>query len=336
MKYVLTNKKGSSVALSNIGARILSFIVKDKSNNPFDIICGYDTIDEYFTAEDQFLGAIVGRCANRIANSRFYLDGKKIKLSKNKGKHHLHGGNGGFHSKYWDSVKLLTNKKEEAVLFEYFSNAGEEGYPSSLKVEVIYTLTNNDELIVEISAISSDQTIVNLASHPYFNLHGTTSKSPLSHQLLINSVYILETDAEQICNGNIISVENTPFDFTSFKEIGKEIDSNFLPMIYGAGYDHCFLLNKPYRKFCLAAELYEPSNGIKLQILTNQPGLQLYTANFWSGKQKGKNGDTLARRTGIALEAQHFPNSPNIKAFPTVTLQKGEVYNQKTVYKISS
>ncbi len=329
--YTLNNKNGLVAQVTNYGAILVSIYVPDRQGNLADIVQGYDTIDDYINGNSPYMGAVCGRCANRIARGKFTLLGKEYTLAVNNGPNHLHGGITGFSKVVWD----VTDVSESAVKMEYFSADGEEGYPGNLSVTVKYTLTDANELKINYFATTSKATVVNLAGHSYFNLAGEGSGSVYDHELMINGAFFTPTDETNIPTGEILSVKGTPMDFTRPKKIGSEIDKADEQLKFGAGYDHNFVLNNRSREMGLAAEAHDPLSGRVLEVYTTQPGVQLYTAN-WIDGEKGKGGKKYGRRWAFCLETQHFPDSINIPHFPSTILNPGEEYKHVCIYKFTT
>lgn len=329
----LKNENNTYVQITNYGARVVSIIVKDKNNIPTDVAWGFESIDGYINANDINSGPIVGRYGNRIGKGLFSLDDKIYSLTINDGENHLHGGTNGFSTKVWDYTKGKSKVGEDNVTLSYLSKDGEEGYPGNLKICVIYTLKNDNSLDIEYSVTTDSKTIVNPTSHIYFNLHGDTKSSTNSHMLKIYASKYTPTDNGLIPTGEIVSLDGSPLDFRVSTKIGKRISSKDMAIEYGKGYDHNFVLDKEDGEYTLAAEVFEPSNGILMSVYTDQPGLQFYSGNFMNGSDTGKNGNKNEYRTGIALEAQNYPDAPNHPNFPSSVLEPGKIYTQRTSYK---
>lgn len=329
--YTLKNENGMVVRITNYGAIIVSIIVPDRNGNFKDIVQGYDTIKEYIEGNSPYMGAICGRCANRIAGGRFELMGKQYSLAVNNGPNHLHGGIVGFSKVVWDVLDVDSSQ----VQLEYVSKDGEENYPGNLRVSVTYMLTGNNELKIIYRAMTDKSTVVNLAGHSYFNLAGEGSGSIYDQELMVNARYYTPVDDTSVPTGEILGVRNTPMDFTSPKKIGAEIDSDFEQIRFGAGYDHNFVLDHPAGVTGLAASAFDPSSGRVLEVYTTQPGLQLYTAN-WIDNEKGKGGKRYGRRWAFCLETQHFADAVNKPHFPSTILNPGEEYRNSCIYKFST
>jgi aldose 1-epimerase len=329
--YTLKNKNGLIVQVTNYGAIIVSILVPDHQGNFADVVQGYDTIDEYIKGNSPYMGAVCGRCANRIAKGKFTLLGKQYTLAVNNGPNHLHGGITGFSKVVWD----VTSVSGSSVKMEYFSANGEEGYPGNLMVSVTYTLTDKNELRLDYFATTNKTTVVNLASHSYFNLAGEGSGSVYNQELVINGSFFTPTDETNIPTGEILSVKGTPMDFTKPKKIGSEIDNEDEQLKFGAGYDHNWVLKHRIRTLGLAAVAHDPVSGRVMEVLTTQPGVQLYTAN-WIDGEKGKGGNKYGRRWAFCLETQHFADAINKPHFPSTILTPGQEYRHSCIYKFST
>lgn len=326
---LLKNENGMSVALTNYGARIVSIFVPDKFGKFDDVVLGFNTIQEYLSADELYHGATIGRFANRIANARFTLDDEEIQLTANNGINHLHGGTNGFHAVVWDVLE----SDGHSVTFRYNSKDGEEGFPGNLIVDVSFTLTQENELVIEYLAISDKKTILNLTNHAYFNLKAEGSGSVGQHKLTIFADAFTPINERGIPTGEIQSVEHTPLDFRKEKDMGEEWNADHTQIQIGNGYDHNFVLKKrESNTFEFVAKVYEPESGRVLEVHTTEPGLQLYTANYFSGNDIGKQGTSYLPKSAFCLETQHFPDSPNQSHFPNVVLEKGEKFYSKTVY----
>lgn len=329
--YTLRNSKGIELRVMNYGGIIISLNVPDREGRSADIVLGFDNFEGY-EGNSPYFGAIIGRYANRIANGEFSLEGNKYKLAKNNGTNSLHGGTKGFDKVLWRS-ETIESEHSRGIAFTYVSKNGEEGYPGTLKTTVVYTLTDNNELILEYQAITDKASPVNLSQHSYFNLAGEGSKDVLSHVLTINADRFTPVDKTLIPTGELRTVRQTPFDFTKPTAMGAHVDENEEQLTIAGGYDHNFVINKSGLEPSLAARVYEPASGRVIEVYTDQPGLQFYSGNFLDGSIKGKHGHRYGRRSGFCLEAQHFPDSPNHPNFPSTILKPGEVFRSKTIYK---
>ena len=330
--YTLTNKNGSVVKITNYGGIVISIMVPNRDDELGDVVLGYDQLEDYLE-ESPYFGAIVGRYANRIAGGKFILDGVEYKLAQNDGQNHLHGGKRGFDKVVWDAREIV---REDCVglQMDYTSRDGEEGYPGTLSVTVTYLWTHKDELKIKYSAVTDRKTVVNLTNHSYFNLAGAGTGDILRHELTIYGHQFTPVDGELIPYGELLSVLETPMDFTMPSTIGARIDKEYEQLHFGpGGYDHNWVLDGSDNLLSLAAEVYEPGSGRVLEVRTTQPGIQFYSGNFLDGTIKGKDDKSYLKHYGFCLETQHFPNSPNESQFPSVVLNPGETYKQTTIFK---
>ena len=330
--YTLKNKNGVVVKITNYGGIITSISTPDKDGKVEDIVLGYDSLKGYLNKETPYFGALVGRYGNRIAKGKFKLDGKEYSLVINNGVNHLHGGTKGFDKVVWQAEEIKTDSSQGLNL-QYTSKDMEEGYPGTLKVSVKYTLFNDNSLRIDYEATSDKNTVINLTNHSYFNLAGKGAKDILNHEVSLNSSAFLPVDKDLIPTGKSKNVEGTPFDFRKLTPIGKHINDKDEQIKFGGGFDHCWVLDKKENSLSLAATVVEPQSGRKMEVFTTEPGIQFYTGNFLDGKIKGKNDAVYNYRSGLCLETEHFPDSPNQKNFPTVVLKSGETYKTTTIYK---
>lgn len=329
--YILRNKEGNEVAITNYGGAIVAIMVPDRKGNLANIIQGHDNIQDVIDSPEPYLSTLIGRYGNRIAKGRFQLKGKVYSLPINNGPNSLHGGKNGFNTKVWDATQI----NEHAIVLKYTSPYGEEGFTGELDVWVAYTLTDNNELIIKYSAKTNKKTIINLTHHGFFSLAGLANPTPPIDDLecQINADFFLPIDETSIPTGEILKVAETPFDFRTPKPIGQDIDADHEQIRHGSGYDHCFVLNKKEEgELSFAARIREPKSGRTMEVYTTEPGVQVYTDN-WADGYKGQHGATFPRRSAICFEAQHFPDSPNHPYFPSVILEPGREYTQKTIYK---
>ena len=331
--YTLTNSHGLEVKAISYGAIITSIRVPDRKGQFADIVLGHDTLEGYIP-NPPYLGALIGRYANRIANGSFTLDGKKYSLPVNNGSNTLHGGIKGFDKVVWDADPLASGKI--GVVFTYLSKDGEEGFPGNLKVKVTYTLTDADELIVDYEATTDKATPINLTQHSYFNLAGEGSGDVLNHEVMLNADRFTPVDSNLIPTGEVRSVKGTPLDFTTPARIGARIDDHYEQLVLAKGYDHNFVINRKDRGLELAARVYEPTSGRVLEVSTTQPAVQLYTGNFLDGSVTGKQDHVYGKRYAFCLETQHYPDSPNHPEFPSTILRPGETFRSQTVFKFST
>ena len=334
--YTLSNRRGLEVILCDYGASIVSIRIPDRSGHSDHVVLGYASLAEYEN-DRFFMGGTIGRYANRIARGEFRLNGTSYALAKNAPPNHLHGGYMGFHKRLWQAQESRS-AQGDAVNFSYLSPDGEEGFPGNLTVSARFVVssTRNDMQIIY-DATTDRDTIVNLTSHPYFNLAGQTSRDILSHQLLIHADKFTPVDATMIPTGEFRDVRSSPFDFTRLTPVGSRIDADDPQLILAVGYDHNWVLdNDPGAPEIPAARLYDPASGRRLEIFTTEPGMQFYSGNFLDGSVRAKNGESYAPRCGLCLEPQHFPDSPNHTDFPSVVLRQGERFRSATTYRFSA
>lgn len=332
--FTLTNAHGIEVRLTNYGGIIISLKTPDRSGQLGDIVLGYDSLSGYLH-DTPYFGAIVGRYGNRIARGRFALDGTTYRLVVNNGPNSLHGGIRGFDKVLWNA-EPLRNENSVAIVLDYTSADMEEGYPGTLRARVTYTLTDDNRLIVDYQATSDKPTPVNLTQHSYWNLAGDGRRDILAHELTINADSMTPVDSTLIPTGEISPVAGTPFDFRTPIPIGARIDQRQNTQIrYGGGYDHNFVLNRGSRAadaLLFAAHVVEPSTGRTLDVFTTEPGMQFYSGNFLDGSITGKAGNVYKYRYGLALETQHYPDSPNHPNFPSTILRPGQQYRTRTIF----
>ncbi len=329
--YKLTNKNGVTVEFLSQGGKITSIKLPD-SQSSVDIILGYDTNEEFLNG-DSYLGAICGRFANRIGNGTFKLDGKQIKLTQNDRTNHLHGGKIGFNLKNWEVSPFELTGYESAFKLSLISPDGEENYPGNLNVEVIYALNNQNEMLIDSKATTDKTTIVNLTSHPYFNLNGVSSGKIFNHVLEINAHSFTVLSDVSVPTGEIRKVSGTDMDFNHPKKLSDVINSKYQQIHLVGGLDHNWVINKKEKEMALAARISEPESGRAVEVYTTQPGIQVYTAMHFDGTQVGKGLMPFTPYCAIALEAQNFPDAPNHANFPNCILKPGETYHEKIVYR---
>lgn len=330
--YLLTNKMGSEIAVTNYGAKIVSLMVPDKNGKLIDVVLGHPNMNEYLNSEEPYFGAVCGRTANRIANGKFALEGKEYKLAVNNGPNSLHGGLKGFNAVVWDVLKVSKNSIE----LHYLSVDGEEGFPGNLNVYVTYTLTEDNALDISYRAKTDKTTIINLTNHSYFNLSGEGDPYIGDHLLTLNADSYLPTDNTAIPYGKAESVKGTPMDFTTPHTIGERINANFEQLHFGKGYDHTFVLNKKSEnEYSYVGVCESPQTGIKMEMFTTEPGVQMYTGNWMSGGFAAKNGHRYPGRSAVCFETQHFPDSINKPDYPSVVLKPEEEFTSRTTYKFS-
>lgn len=327
-EFTLSNPDGISTSILTFGGIIRTLIVDDRDGDPADVVLGFDSLQSYEERHPYF-GTITGRFANRIARGTFTLDGKTYTLATNNGPNHLHGGLDGFDRKVWNAT---TSSTPDAVHLKltYVSPDGEEGYPGELSTTVTYTLTSRDELVIDYEATTTKPTPINLTNHAYFNLAGHNSGDILKHELTIDAERMVPVDETSIPLGPLASVANTPFDFRAPHPIGGRITE------VGIGYDHNYVLPDGPRKLHLAARAIDPKSGRYLEVLTTEPGVQLYTGNYLDGTLTGKGGASYEKHAGFCLETQHFPDSVNHPTYPSTILRPGETFRSTTVLRLGA
>jgi aldose 1-epimerase len=333
--HTLQGADGFRVDLSDFGARIVGVLAPDRDGKLADVVLGFGDVEGY-AVDCPYFGATIGRVANRIAGAKFTLDGREYRLAANETNHgvktHLHGGGRGFDKVLW-AAEPTEREGRPALRFRYTSPAGEEGYPSTLQVEVIYSLTADRGLRLDYKATTDQPTPVNLTNHVYFNLAGEGRGTILDHEFTVRASHYTPTDAALLPNGEIAPVAGTPFDFTTPRRIGDRIDGPHPQLRQGGGYDLNFVLDSSDGSLALAATVRDPASGRVLEVLTTEPGLQFYTGNFFSKPRPGKSGVPYAPRTGFALETEHFPDAVNQPRFPGVILRPGGTFRSTTIYR---
>lgn len=333
--FTLRNGHGIEVRAMTYGAIITSIRMPDRNKTVADVTLGFDSLSGYLGASPYF-GAIVGRYANRIAGGRFRLDGAEYQLARNNGPNSLHGGNRGFDKVVW-TAEPFDSDSAQGVRFRYVSADGEEGYPGTLTVQVTYTLTAGDELIVDYDATTTKATPLNLSQHTYWNLHGEGRGDILDHVLTLNASGFTPVDSTLIPTGTITPVAGTPFNFQQPTPIGARIDQTNEQLRFGRGYDHNWVINQATPgALTHAARLEDPVSGRRIDISTTEPGVQFYSGNFLDGTITGKGGHVYGHRTGMCLETQHFPDSPNHPNFPSTILRPGARYQSRTLFRFST
>lgn len=330
--FLLTNKNKMTVYITNYGGRIVSVNVPNKSGGFTDVVLGYDSLNHYFSRKENFFGALIGRYGNRIAKGKFQLDGKGYQLAINNAPNALHGGPTGFHNQVWEAKQI----SDQVLELKYLSKDGEEGYPGNLSVTVKYTLTEDNGIEISYQASTDKKTVLNLTNHSYFNLSGAGSGTINDHLLTINADKYTPVDATLIPTGILADVAGTAFDFRKPRAIGDSVNSKSEQITNGKGYDHNFALNrKTAHDLELAATVYSAKTGIKLEVFTQEPGIQFYGGNFLDSTLLGKKDLHYSFRTALCLETQHFPDAPNKPSFASTELLPGKTYETKTIYKFS-
>lgn len=321
-QFTLTNENDIEIKIINYGGIITSLKTPDRDGNLENVVLGFDNLEDY-QKENPYFGALIGRYGNRIEKGAFELNGKDYQLTINDGENHLHGGEQGFDKVLWSAETI-----DDSILqLSYLSPDGEEGYPGNLQVTVTYRLTEDNELRIDYEATTDQATPVNLTAHSYFNLTGDPSNDILDHQLKLNAENYTPVNNQLIPTGEIAPVQGSPFDFSNAQVIGSRISQ------VDGGYDHNFVLDKEASEETVAAELLDEQSGRKLTVLTTEPGIQFYSGNFLDGTLENENGISLEQYSGLCLEPQHFPNSPNEPEFPSTILQPDESYKSSIVYR---
>jgi aldose 1-epimerase len=327
--YTLKNANGMEVCITPFGGRIVSVMVPDRTGEMRDVVLGFDKISDYQTIPTDF-GASIGRYANRIGQGKFTLDGVEYQLPQNNFGHCLHGGPNGWQYSIY-SVKEAT---ENSVVLTLSSPDGEEQFPGNVEAQVTYTLTADNAIAIDYEATTDAPTVINMTNHSYFNLTGDPTQTILDHELMINADAFTPVDDTYMTTGEIAPVAGTPMDFTTAKVVGKEIDNfDYIQLKNGNGYDHNWVLNTAGNKEEAAVVLYAPTTGIELTVYTTEPGIQVYTGNFLDGTVTGKKGIVYNQRTGICLETQKYPDTPNKPEWPSAVLRPGEKYTSHCTFK---
>lgn len=330
--WVLKNAAGAEVAITNFGGRIVSVMVPDKEGVMQDVVLGYDSISDYLNNPGDF-GATIGRYANRIHQGRFVLDGDTIQLPQNNFGHCLHGGPEGWQYKVFKQVRQPDAATLEMTLV---SPDGDMNFPGTVTATVLFKLTDDNAIDIQYTATSDKKTIINMCNHSYFNLSGNPANTITDHVLYVNASRFTPVDSTFMTTGAIDSVKNTPMDFTAARAIGAEINNyDYVQLKNGNGFDHNWVLDTNNDVAQLAASLVSPLSGIKLEVFTNEPGIQVYSGNFLDGTLTGKKGVVYQQRAAVCLETQHFPDSPNKADWPSVVLEPGQTYNSRVIYKFS-
>lgn len=328
--FTLTNKEGNVLKLTNYGARITWIEVSDRAGKKENITFGYDSFDKMING-DPFFGATVGQYAQRIAKGKFLLDGEEFSLSRNFGGNALHGGPGGWHSVVW-KAEVVDNNAYPTVEFSYRSPDMEEGYPGNININVLYTWTDKNEIVMEYNCTTDTKTVLNITNHAYFNLHGVGNGNILDHELVINASEFIPIDSTFVPTGEIKKVSGSPFDFTTKHTIGERISESDNQLINGNGYDHTYVFDNMEE---VDAIVYDPVSGRLMEVITDQPGIHFYTGNFLDGTLVGHGGKPYKYRSGLCLEAGHYPDSPNHSNFPSTILNPGDYFKSTTTYRFS-
>jgi aldose 1-epimerase len=332
--FTLKNAKGMTMKVMNYGGIITSLTAPDKNGNLEDVVLGFDSLNSYLQKSPYF-GALIGRYGNRIGKGKFSLDGKDYQLAQNNNGNSLHGGPNGFDKRFWN-IEENPVSNGASLKLTYVSKDMEEGYPGTLNAQVIYHLTDNNELKIFYEATTDKPTIINLTQHTYFNLSGNSKSDILQHELFLDADKFVPVDNTLIPSGELKNVSETPFDFKTPTAIGSRIDKKDKQLEFGKGYDHCWALNTNGDTSKVAATLHDPASGRVMSVKTSEPGIQFYSGNFLDGTLTGKFNTVYKQRYGLCLETEHFPDAPNKKNFPPVVLKAGETYRTQTMYTFST
>ena len=326
--YILTNASGMQITMTELGATLVSVLVKDKDGNLKDVVLGYDKL-EHYEVNPNYFGATIGRNGNRIANASFELNGVKYELPANDNTNNHHSGPNGFEKRIWE----VTDTSDDHVTFSYLSPDGDEGFPGEFRVSVTYTLTDDNEIQIHYEGVSDQDTVANLTDHSYFNLSGHDAGLILDHTVMIDADAYTAVNEVLVPYGEIVPVEGTPMDFRTEKVIGLDLDADYEQLKLTTGYDHNYVLNHQGEGVRLIARAKSPVTGITLEVYTDTPGVHFYIGNFIGGPA-GKEGAAYDIRHGFCLETQYYPNSVNVPSFPSPILKKGEKYDSTTIYKL--
>ena len=330
--YTLKNAAGMEVCITNFGGRIVSVMVPDRSGDMRDVVLGFDNIEDYINIDNN-LGAAIGRYGNRIGSGRLVIDGTEIQLPRNSGGHTLHGGAGGWHTKPFTANQTSDTQLELTIV----SPDGDHNFPGTVTAKVTYILTPDNAIDIKYSATTDKPTVINLTNHSYFNLSGDPTRTIADHTLWLGASGFTPVDGTLITTVEIAPVAGTPMDFTTPKEIGRDmLDFDYEQLKNGNGYDHNWVLDAAGDISKVSARLTSPTSGITMELYTNEPGVQVYTGNFLDGTMTGKGGVTYALRTAICLETQHYPDSPNKPEWPSAIVRPGQTYSSECIYKFSA
>lgn len=341
--FTLKNKNGMEAKITDWGATVISLTAPDRTGRFADVVLGYHTLQDYITpGKSHFFGTIAGRYANRIANGKFTLEGQEYRLHVNNGPNSLHGGKQGFDKVLWTSEPVAAPAGGQAIKMTYVSRDGEEGYPGTLTLSVTYILGPDNALHIVFHGTTDKTTVLNPTNHSYFNLKGEGEGDILGHVLTLNASRFTPVNEHLIPTGELAPVAGTPFDFTKPRTIGERVNADDAQLKIGRGYDHNFVIDRTDNELVLAARVEEPTTGRVMEVLTTEPGIQLYIGNFLpkaddpNNPMTGKSGKKYSHRGGFCLETQHFPDSPNQPTFPSTVLKPGQVFTSTTVYRFST
>lgn len=332
--YTLTNRNGMAATFMNYGAVLVKLLVPDAQGKLEDVVLGYEDLEGYYKNDPGF-GSFIGRHANRIGGAKFTLNGKTYELDKNNGENNLHGGFKGYNKFVYDT-EFFEEEDADTIEFSRLSPDMEQGFPGNLDICVTYTLTDDDELIMEYLAVPDQDTIINLTNHSYFNLGGHKSGQILDHQIMLDADFFTPTTDDMIPTGELVDVTGTPMDFRTIKKIGQDIDADYIPLKQGHGYDHNYVLKTSQGEINKVAELVDEKSRRKMEVFTDLPGIQIYTGNFLDEKDHGKEGAIYQKHDGVCFETQFFPNSCNDANFKQCIFKAGQEFDYTTVYKFST
>ena len=331
-KYTLTNSNGMKMVVIEMGAALQALYVPDSKGNLADVVLGYDTVEQYETENTENYSVTVGRNANRIKDAKFVINGKEYQLAKNDNNNNLHSGPDVYGTRVWES-ESFEDEEGLGVTFSLVSPAGDQGFPGQFDVSVTYVLTEDNAVVIEYNGVASEDTIMNMTNHSYFNLAGHNSGTINEQKVWIDADEFTPTDEVLIPTGELRSVAGTPMDFNEPKTIGQDIEADYEPLKMAGGYDHNYVLKTTGDELELVAKLIDEKSGRTMEVYTDLPGMQLYSGNFIEGNHKGKEGCYYQRRAGICFETQFFPDSMNNKAFLSPVIKAEEEFNTVTVYK---
>ncbi len=334
-RYTCTNTQGMQMKVLTFGGVVQELRVPDRDGRLRNVVLGFDDVADYEASTDPYLGALIGRYGNRIAGGRFTLDGQTYELPTNNGPNSLHGGDRGFDDRLW-RAEPVERSGHVGLALRLTSRDGDQGYPGTLEVEVTYLVRNDNTVRIHYRATTDAPTVVNLTQHSYFNLRGNGRGTIDDHRLRIEADRFTPVDATMIPTGELREVAGTPFDFREAKPVGRDIRDATQQLVFGQGYDHNWVLRDPGPDLHLAATLHDPDSGRTLQVRTQEPGVQFYSGNFLDGTLVGTGGTAYRQGDGLALETQHFPDSPNHPDFPSTVLRPGDVYDTTTVWEFSA
>ena len=329
--FTLKNRNGMEITMSDLGAVLTRVIVPDQEGHPRDVVLGYESPEEYRKNTNTYFGSTVGRNGNRLEGAAVTLEGKVYHMTPNEGENNLHSGPDGYQIRMWDVKETAEDRNEVTFVLE--SPDGDQGFPGNLKLEVTYALTDENEIRITYKGVSDAETVFNPTNHSYFNLAGHNSGSAVNQLVWIDADCFTPTDEVSIPYGRISPVKDTPMDFTSGKPIGRDIDEDYEQLKYGHGYDHNWVLNHEPGKLALSAKAWDEASGRVMEVYTDLPGIQFYTANYLEPEIPGKEGVMYGPRHGYCFETQYYPNAINTPDFPSPVLKEGKEYNTTTIYK---